>query len=181
MEGQTLRYRSLVSLTLAVVLITPAVAQEPTKTDQTLEEIGEWLTSKLPDYGGFRITAIYPEAEFRLEITDVSFTGCELRYTQQTREGMMGMPSIAKVVLPLRSVDIASIITEPLDLGRNVRLEGHAGQVYLVVRPDAPSLIFEIDRQEVHERALYIPLDSSRHSRELVEKLQVAAGLCSGG
>jgi hypothetical protein len=160
----------------------PTLAQDSAAVDQggrAVAEIGEWLRDKLSDYGSFRVTAVFPQAEFRLEITEVSVVDCELRYTQQTRAGMMGMPSNAKVALPLASLDTTNIIDEPLDLGRGVRLEGQPGQVFVLADRRAPPFVYELDRQEVTDRSVYIPVDSRRHAREIAGKLREAARICS--
>lgn len=91
------------------------------------------------------------------------------------------MPSIAKVVLPLASLDTANIIDEPLDLGPNVRLEAQRGQVWVLADRRAPPFVYELDRQEVTDRSVYIPIDSRRHAREITDRLREAARLCSGG
>ena len=121
------------------------------------------------------------DAELRLEIDDVSFNECTLEYTYVIREGMMGYPSISKIVIPLASVDVSSIVEEPMELGPDIRMEGLRSQVHVVASRDAPSFVLEVDRQETPERSVAIFIDSSRHAREVVEKLQEAVRLCSGG
>ncbi|MFQ5704794.1 MAG: hypothetical protein ACE5HT_12330 [Gemmatimonadales bacterium] len=171
------------------------MAQEPDSSDQALEEIAEWMSSKLPKFGRFslRLTADWAHAGAfrstmgsnrslgaRHQIRDVSLRNCELKYTAEfSLTSGTSSPSVSDATLPLWIIDVGSVRVQRYELPGDLRATNPRWEV--VLRAPNGTEGFTLtgsDKTQVRVWQHNIPIDKSRNAEELAEVVRGAARLC---
>lgn len=169
----------------------PQQPEQPDTTDKALEDIGDWLKSRLPRYGRFyiNVTADWSHAramvgdnrsaEVRHQVRDVSFENCELQYTVNLFLPGTAGPGRWEVTVPLRSVDIREVRVQMYELPVQLRATNQRYQVYVKAAATEPGFIV-IDTDDVRREVweYQIPVDRDRNAEQVAETLRHAARLC---
>ena len=179
------------ALAVSFAVTSPGLAQQADTTEQALEEISDWLGSKLKKFGRFSLrlstdwsrVRIRPSrddmrtVEARHEIRDVSFEKCELRYTSYFKPPGTGEPLFWNVVFPLRLVHIPKTRVQRYELPMQLRATTQRYEVVLFATGEGFT-VTDYDRRQRTVWEYAIPVDRKRNAEEVAETLRHAAQLC---
>lgn len=157
-----------------------------------LRALGEWLVPRLPELGTFVFGIRSDIARARIEdellltlrgsitVTDVSFDGCRLHWTQTI---VLGEPSRWEWFVDVGTINPARLRLQPWELPEGWRIvSGQVQAVHLWASDksqDGYFIAIDPDRRTGRIWEIDIPIRDRRDAEELMEKLREGIRLCA--
>jgi TPR repeat protein len=166
---------------------------DPAEVTAALRALGEWLVPRLAEVGTFvfgvrsDIARAVIEDELlatvrgSITVSDVSFAGCSLHWTQTI---VLGEPSRWEWTVHVGKIDPSRLRVRPWEPPEGWRIvSGQIQTVHFWAQDDLPDgyfLVTEPDLRTSRVWEINIPIRDRRDAEEMMEKLREGNRLCAG-